>query len=144
MWKNNWPFQQAHEHVKKLRPVCSPNTGFIAQLLRWYKRLQQPGKNTRLYEIVQHSSVNDPNFLIPKFVESYTSLSSDTAYIFHTPANAWLWIGAQCPGFWLEAAKHAIKLLQTYEKLNAEFVTVQQGEEPDSFWSDIKTYKPTL
>jgi protein-tyrosine phosphatase len=35
MWHHNWPFQQAHEYVKKHRPVCSPNTGFIAQLLRY-------------------------------------------------------------------------------------------------------------
>ncbi len=90
MWKNQMHFQMAHEFVKKLRTVASPNSGifkaapnrqgFIAQLLRWWKRTQKPKENTRLYEMVTHSS-NEPSYVVPKFIEKWIGNSNSTCCI---------------------------------------------------------------
>jgi len=36
---NKWTFREAYEHVKKRRPIVSPNAGFLRQLLEFEKQL---------------------------------------------------------------------------------------------------------
>jgi protein-tyrosine phosphatase len=87
MNSNGWPFQQAHEYVKKIRFTASPNAGFIGQLLEWHKakRLHleahrvadnkestkrerkeaRQGLSPPLYRIAPQSHY-DPFYLVPK------------------------------------------------------------------------------
>jgi hypothetical protein len=45
---------------------------------------------------------------------------------------------------WVDAGERVIEQLHKYEKHPNAFVTIQQGEEPEIFWADFKSYKATL
>jgi hypothetical protein len=54
MWKNRSPFDKTLDEVKNRRPVTSPNSGFIVQLIQWEKMLANPS-----YHLYRISALND-------------------------------------------------------------------------------------
>ncbi|CAN0413580.1 unnamed protein product, partial [Discosporangium mesarthrocarpum] len=42
-------YEEGYNRVRKRRPICNPNSGFICCLLEWQKRRQQPPPNPFLY-----------------------------------------------------------------------------------------------
>ena len=62
MWKKQLSFEAASELVRKGRPICSPNAGFICQLLAFGKRLSGIEQN-ELLQFRPHTSDSSLNVL---------------------------------------------------------------------------------
>jgi protein-tyrosine phosphatase len=42
MWAQNMTYQDAYEYVRQRRGICSPNPGFIGQLMLWRQIITEP------------------------------------------------------------------------------------------------------
>lgn len=141
MWLHRWNFEKAFEFLKERRSVCSPNAGFITQLMLWWKRTQEPlVKKYRVYKVGPHSS--DRTLLVAKLEtmngasRSKASLDSKTCFVLHSAENLILWEGKSCPNENVQVGKKFIRQLQKYEKASPNVIECKEGNEP-SFFSDI-------
>lgn len=139
MWANGWPFQHTHEYVKSIRASCSPNSGFITQLIRWWKRLHEPKRVTRLYRIASQSAY-ETSYLVPKHVEavSFTSLDPRNCFVLHSMERLFLWKGSRSEERSVSAARKSIDQLRRYERSEHQVaVEVREGEETAEFWEQL-------
>jgi len=51
MFAHNIPYNEAYEYVKMCRGICSPNAGFMAQLMWWWQFLKEPHTTVRIVNI---------------------------------------------------------------------------------------------
>ena len=68
MWKEGLPFREAFESVKNKHAVCSPNAGFISQLIRFEKRLNikvEADFLSELFLISKHNAKDQELILRP-------------------------------------------------------------------------------
>lgn len=57
MWRFEMSFDSAHETIRKVRPICNPNTGFICQLLVLGKRLGLGSPNRNSLTVVDRPAL---------------------------------------------------------------------------------------
>jgi len=137
MWKTSKTFNDTHEDVKRIRPVSSPNPGFMTQLMNWWKKRNSPVTATRLYAVGHHSDLDSTIIFKDKPVSS-TSLYSSGVFILEGPEIFYIWIGNN---HLVECATEAVNIceqIKRFEPLSPmDTTTIQEGCEPESFWKDI-------
>mmetsp|Transcript_94242 Transcript_94242/g.162983 ORF Transcript_94242/g.162983 Transcript_94242/m.162983 type:complete len:725 (-) Transcript_94242:394-2568(-) len=164
MWKHMWKYDQTYDFVKERRPVCSPNTGFIASLLTLQQHLLNQQQAT-LYRLAPY----DPEFPIPFVLRDEGScafhcngpdkrrgpaadpraevaaLDPRTCYLLVSPKSIFIWKGALCPERWVEELHTQYPRVTTYcfgDRVGGcggsqplSPETIHQGEEPEQFWT---------
>jgi len=154
MWRYAIPFETAHERIRRVRPICNPNTGFTCQLLVLGKRLglgggnpQAPSSDVAKVHRVGPYHPNEPFLLLlPPDLHWSTSPSFDPrfGYVVQRGLEAVLWIGSQVAD--VEATQSAVRehlsYLLTFERLEVRLSIVQDGLEPPQFWQHCGLSEP--
>jgi hypothetical protein len=129
MWKYRTPFDVTLDEVKNRRPVTSPNSGFIVQLIQWEKMLANPS-----YYLYRMSALNDMydehGELMAKLC-SGSSLDSRTCFVLHAhPMNRiFIWIGNNLIIDALQTEAHKFAgLVQKYFSPNTEIVVLTEEQ----------------
>lgn len=145
MWKEHISFEVAHERLRKVRPICNPNTGFTCQLLLLGKRLGIGSANPTTSQFsdklrVFRVSTRDPreSFLLMLPVPSWShwiGMDPRFAWVVQHGATMVVWLGAQCD----EEASRAIaeqncRWAEKFERCEYSLSYVQDGFEPLQFW----------
>mmetsp|Transcript_35165 Transcript_35165/g.90359 ORF Transcript_35165/g.90359 Transcript_35165/m.90359 type:complete len:413 (-) Transcript_35165:340-1578(-) len=146
MWSLHLPFEAAHERLRKVRPICNPNTGFTCQLLMLGKRFGVSGAGNRpalpsdkasFFRVAPHHPKEPFLLLVP-------GESPQTGQMFD-PRFGWvaqrgtelvLWLGAQVPDQDAvhDAVKNHARWAHVFEKRQCDITVVHQGAEPPAFW----------
>ena len=145
IWKERNTFRSLNEDVKLKRPVCSPNAGFIVQLMRWENLiLHHHFKETLLFRI---SPLNDHygkehKQIGPLFCES-DKLDSRTCFILYDSNKIFIWIGSKMKEGFEERAKQFIASFQSVNdvKIEKEIEIINEDLETEEFLHSIKTIK---
>eukprot|EP00007_Cunea_sp_BSH-02190019_P002301 CAMPEP_0174231090 /NCGR_PEP_ID=MMETSP0417-20130205/1706_1 /TAXON_ID=242541 /ORGANISM="Mayorella sp, Strain BSH-02190019" /LENGTH=1041 /DNA_ID=CAMNT_0015308911 /DNA_START=106 /DNA_END=3227 /DNA_ORIENTATION=- len=139
MWRNHAGYVEVSDHVKKRRDVCSPNAGFMYQLLEWWSHVSKPleERDELLYRVSPHRDV-DPNTICLRTCDETYDLDPRFPFILSTPACIYLWIRPEChPRLQLEAWLY-VHRLQTYEGAADICVPVRPGAETATFWESLR------
>lgn len=134
MWRDRTDYNTTHLAVKAKRGVSNPNTGFMWQLVAWWKRLTKVDTKPKLYRIIPHCK-QTPNFVVMKLVDNYkpTSLDPRGAFLFHLPDVLYLWVGKDCKPVLEDRALIWADRLSRFEGA-PQYTRISQGEEPLAFW----------
>ncbi|XP_059666200.1 protein-tyrosine-phosphatase MKP1 [Cornus florida] len=149
MWREGQSFDDAFRYVKAARGIADPNMGFACQLLQCQKRVHafplSPSSLLRMYRIAPHSSY-DPLHLVPKMLNdpSPSGLDSRGAFIIHIPSAIYVWIGKKCEAIMERDARGAVCQIVKYERLQAQIVMIEEGEEPPCFWDAFSNLLPLM
>lgn len=95
MWRTRQTYNTTLEDVKSKRPVCSPNAGFIVQLLQWEKMLREP--QTYLFRAAPlNDRYAEHRQVVPKLCNSDV-LDSRTSFMVYSPDmhTVFLWDGSE-------------------------------------------------
>lgn len=148
MWKYSIPFETAHERIRRVRPICNPNTGFTCQLLVLGKRLgvggggnpQAPTSDRPTLFRVGPYHPNEPFLLLlptecPQWPHAPT-LDPRFGWVVQRGLEAVLWLGADvCDAEATQAAaRQHVAWQLSFERLEMRFTVVQDGQEPLQFW----------
>jgi len=152
MWRFKLSFEQAHDRVRKVRPICNPNTGFTCQLLLHAKKLGLVGANGQvappyerppaIYRVTPYHPKEPFLFLQP------TESSASSPWPLFDPRFGWvaargaklvLWLGSQVPDkeAVLAAVSQHARWLQTFERCSCSIVVVNEGAETVELWQAI-------
>ena len=141
MWAQQLSYSQAFQLVKQRRGVCSPNSGFICQLLELETTLKQPPKQLRLFRIAPHSQHESRMALKPCWTPDSRTFMPPDPQCFHSKAclvlqtslNLYIWQGSNC--ILSESTIDAlVNRLVRYEKLTQlDLVKISQHQEPEEF-----------
>lgn len=66
MWKESFSFQEAFQFVKQRRSICSPNSGFMTQLMQWETKLKAVLLSPSLMVVSPHSD-RDRSLVVKPF-----------------------------------------------------------------------------
>ncbi|KAJ0399258.1 hypothetical protein ATCC90586_010094 [Pythium insidiosum] len=161
MWFKRIDVNKALELVRQARPVVDPNAGFIFQLTEWDHlrptrrlKLQQPvcfridvpdgmngnGNGARPAEkpliVGPLTTLSENDFLHPSAeMNSSCFVVSSADYVF-------VWCGANANAIHVEAAQHAVALLQQFESFPEPCEVISSGQERASFWSVVGALQP--
>jgi hypothetical protein len=134
MWKTKSTFNTIMNEVKSKRPVCSPNAGFIVQLLKWEKMLTKPD----LAYLFRISPLNDMYYehkqLVSKICNS-NELNSRTCFILCSfqLSKLFIWIGSKSTEETLKSAENFSGLYNKYftnDKYTIEYIKEGNEESP--------------
>ena len=151
MVHKNMAFKDAFDMVKEIRPVASPNAGFIAQLMEWERQLKETPTHTQLYRIAPHSKI-DPALVIKLCYEDdgktpvrATPMELDARGLFmvHDYKNKklLLWMGPRCSAsdaYKTSAQKFSswlLKLMPAFSK--CELVDTKKDKKMVDFWAAL-------
>lgn len=161
MWFKQIGMYKALDMVRQARPAVDPNVGFVFQLTEWeHSRLD--GKLKLQLPVVFRIDVSGGNSGTgnsaravekPLIVGPLTSISevvlarptqevAASCYVMASSDNLYLWRGSAASDVLVEAAQHAIALLQTYEAVPPEYAVVASGQEPPAFWCMLEAQQP--
>lgn len=141
MWRFAITFEQAHEQIQKVRPICNPNTGFTCQLLVLAKKLgiggtsqaSTPSDKASVFRIAPHHA-NEPFLVLTP--ADWPSFDPRFAWVVQRGTSWVLWMGSQVVDE--QAARAAvqqqIRWVLEFEKQQVCLSEVQDGHEPPHFW----------
>jgi predicted protein tyrosine phosphatase len=146
MWRYSIPFETAHERIRRVRPICNPNTGFTCQLLVLGKKLgvggggaqAPPSDRAIVYRVAPYHPHEPFLLLVPADWQWPSNPNFDPRFgwVVQRGLEAVLWIGAQvtdAEGV-VSAVKQHFFLQQKFERLETRLTIVQDGLEPFEFW----------
>lgn len=145
MWTQQISFETAHERLRKVRPICNPNTGFTCQLLMLGKRLgigaggkpPPPPDKLTLFRVSPHHQKEPFLLFVPaELQQSAPALDPRFGWVLQRGKELVLWLGAQVPNE--DAVQQAVhqhaRWWDKFEKRQCDVTVVQQGAEPLHFW----------
>jgi len=147
MWRYSIRFEQAHDRIRRVRPICNPNTGFTCQLLVLGKHLGLTGNGTQtppsdsvaVFRVAPYHPMEPFLQLCPALGAHWSSSPSFDprfGWMVQRGLDAMLWIGAQVID--VEATHSAVKQhlawLQSFERIDVRLSVVQDGLETPQFW----------
>mmetsp|Transcript_76048 Transcript_76048/g.211346 ORF Transcript_76048/g.211346 Transcript_76048/m.211346 type:complete len:769 (-) Transcript_76048:21-2327(-) len=156
MWRFSISFETAHERVRKVRPICNPNTGFTCQLLLLGKKLGLSGQRAQATPVADRISIyrvgphnpKEPFLLLLPF-----DISDPTVRPLFDPRFGWvvsrgeqlvLWLGSQVPD--REATKAAVaqhaRWLEKFERCQCTLVVCSEGAEAPELWHALGVQAP--
>jgi len=148
MWKFDLSFDAAHERIRKVRPICNPNTGFTCQLLLLGKRLnagklspeEAPPSTPSLLRIAPYHP-KEP-FLIAAPTEMAASgpiLDPRFGYVIQQGSSLVLWMGSKIPERKPVSAAVAqyAKWLEMFEHNICSVQVVEEGSESADLWQAL-------
>jgi protein-tyrosine phosphatase len=141
MWVNHIQFEQAHQMVRDVRPICNPNTGFTCCLLQLAKKLGVHGPQVAatMHERLEVFRVGpyhprEPFIMLLPVTDWKSSPKLDPrfGYYFQKSNQAWGWIGSQCGDVTKtkQAQQQQVGWLQRFENFGCSFQLVHEGHEP--------------
>ena len=135
MWKEKITYMAIENKVKSIRKICSPNPGFIMQLILWQKRLFEPVTQPLVFQITSQSSYQ-PGFMVPFMLMKplKSNFTDETVFIVQTKDTLYIWVGSNSHKIDLESAHKNVKLFQKYLNAPKTVIEVEQGKEESSFW----------
>lgn len=139
MWKEKLTFNAALEDVKEKRAVCSPNAGFIVQLLQWENIILQTRPETYMYRI---SPLNDRYHehkqVAPQLCASRTLDSRTCFIVHHSDGQVYIWIGSKASQNIIDEANKFAVLLKTYlENVKDNIEVIKEGEVNEKFMDAV-------
>jgi predicted protein tyrosine phosphatase len=147
MWRYSIPFETAHERLRRVRPICNPNTGFTCQLLVLGKRLglggqgnaqAPPSDRSVVFRVAPYHPMEPFLLLMPTdwHWPNCPNFDPRFGWVVQRGLDAVLWIGAQVAD--AEATTSAVRQhyswLQCFERIETRLTIVQDGLEPLQFW----------
>ena len=147
-------FNDAFELVKLKRGVASPNIGFIAQLIIFQKRLRnilEPDYFPLIFCAGSHQ-VEVPKKIVVRHLSEvkfygrntnkYICLDPRSIFILISPKLNYIWIGKNCHKSYKNLYQLKIneyyKILVEKEKINENYLIIEQEKEPEEFWEIFK------
>jgi len=137
MWQQGLTFEVAYQNLRKVRPICNPNTGFICQLLLLGRRLGIAGcgqaadpERTLLFRVAPHHSKEPFLILVPsEWPRSWPFFDSRFGWVVQRGSKLLLWLGSQVPD--AEAAQVAVqqhvRWIEVFEQLSVDLVVLREG-----------------
>lgn len=122
MWREGLPFESARIRARKMRPIISPNSGFIARLIDWGKFLSSP-PNSVLYAYTRYNKRCPLPFVFRRVIGSASTTNLiDTAscYVALERANAsepyavTFFSGAECDEVMADDARELMETLMPF------------------------------
>eukprot|EP00293_Proteomonas_sulcata_P013510 CAMPEP_0184306422 /NCGR_PEP_ID=MMETSP1049-20130417/15422_1 /TAXON_ID=77928 /ORGANISM="Proteomonas sulcata, Strain CCMP704" /LENGTH=335 /DNA_ID=CAMNT_0026618677 /DNA_START=41 /DNA_END=1048 /DNA_ORIENTATION=+ len=157
MMDKNLSYDEGFNYLKARRGICNPNAGFCSQLVKWGRRVLDNFTNRgtvvnstdyqpRVFRIDYYYPVKKAAGMAPisEDVSRGVLFSSESAYIFETQQQFFVWIGSGSLGDHEECANVAIKDLQKFEGAPADVKFVKQGQEPAIFLQQLKELNCTV
>lgn len=131
MWKKKLPHNVVLESVKAKREVCSPNAGFIVQLIEWEKMIKD--NPVVLFRL---APVNDRyaefGEVYPKVCNS-KNIDTRTCFVLYggkVKDILYIWIGEKSPESIHQTAEDFVKILKNYHaNSSTPVVIVKEGED---------------
>jgi len=154
MWRGTLSFEVAHERIRKVRPICNPNTGFTFQLLLLGRKLGGPGSTAsaapspssgapdrpQLFRVTPHHP-REP-FLLLMPVEkpaAWPVFDPRFGWVVQSGTQLLLWIGSQVPD--ADAVKAAVfqhaKRLEAFEHCKCTLTVTWEGEDCPQLWQAL-------
>jgi len=150
MWRGTLSFEAAHERIRKVRPICNPNTGFTFQLLLLGRKLGGPGSASaqpspssgapdmpQLFRVAPHHP-REP-FLLLMQVEktaAWPVFDPRFGWVVQSGTQLHLWIGSQVPD--ADAVKAAVsqhaQRLEAFENCRCTVNVTWEGEDCPQLW----------
>lgn len=128
-------YEDAFAKVQASRAICNPNTGFICQLLDFYRRLNDPLDKPRAFRVARHSSNSDSSYCARSVTPGNGPLKPDECVIIHTATRVFLWRGPEVDDETFAAGEAHVRRIQDKEAAPRSCEIVEPGEEPVAFWS---------
>jgi len=146
MWRQGLSFEAAHEKLRRSRPICNPNTGFICQLLMLGKRLGVSGRGAQagaaapgavdkpqLFRVGPHHAREPFLLLAPsEWPRSWPHLDPRFGWVVQHGSQLFLWLGSRVPDpepVQAAVRQHA-KLVAAFERRSVSVTVAPEGEEP--------------
>lgn len=135
--KQGLTYEDAFATVQAARGICNPNTGFICQLLEFYRRLNEPMDKPRAFRIARHSNFPDSSYCARSVSPGTGPLKQDECVIIHTPTRVFLWRGSSVDDGTFAAAELHVERIKLNEGApqTCETLIAGEGNEPAAFWN---------
>jgi len=146
MWRFNLSFEAAHEKLRKVRPICNPNTGFTFQLLLLGKKLSssvslsghpaaplQPPDRPLLFRVAPYHPREPFLLLVPvEWSSPWPSIDPRFGWVVQRGLQLVCWIGSQVLGAGpvREAVLEHSRRLEAFERCKCNVKVIMEGEEP--------------
>eukprot|EP01054_Gregarina_sp_Poly1_P004661 Gregarina_sp_Poly_1__4660@NODE_248_length_10720_cov_80_438937_g214_i1_p1_GENE_NODE_248_length_10720_cov_80_438937_g214_i1NODE_248_length_10720_cov_80_438937_g214_i1_p1_ORF_typecomplete_len1276_score198_18DSPc/PF00782_20/2_6e28CDKN3/PF05706_12/5_7e05Y_phosphatase/PF00102_27/0_00039Gelsolin/PF00626_22/3_3e02Gelsolin/PF00626_22/0_32Gelsolin/PF00626_22/1_4e03Init_tRNA_PT/PF04179_12/0_02Y_phosphatase2/PF03162_13/0_076_NODE_248_length_10720_cov_80_438937_g214_i11553982 len=154
-------FQSALDHVRSVREMCNPNTGFTFTLLKLGKRLHaaetgQPGIGDKKLSRVALHHLAAPFIVVlgvslwepthQSWMPGGRALALDPRfyYVLRDQTTIYIWKGGAVPKHMEKLMRSAINRhiedIKKYERISSdscEIVNCVQDEEPNTFWGSL-------
>jgi len=136
MYKEKCSYQIAFDKIYNIRPICTPNAGFIISLKKWQSHLSDnPLSEPRLY-LIEPNESNESNEINSNFNIKQQQLfdsKSNNCYILHTNDKQYIWIGNENTEGQIKLAMKLTTQLTKYENAPKEKEIIYQSKETESF-----------
>eukprot|EP00996_Jenningsia_fusiforme_P004145 NODE_494_length_2181_cov_30.641651_g454_i0.p1 GENE.NODE_494_length_2181_cov_30.641651_g454_i0~~NODE_494_length_2181_cov_30.641651_g454_i0.p1 ORF type:complete len:667 (+),score=89.84 NODE_494_length_2181_cov_30.641651_g454_i0:98-2098(+) len=127
MWRDGIGYEEGYQKVRRIRGICSPNSGFIASLLRWQKHLANPPP-LQLFRFTPFTE----RYPLPFVLREEGSVSADSrvlgghcqpppvaidqraAYALFATGSVFIWKGSQCLDAAYEQACEILPVVQEF------------------------------
>eukprot|EP01135_Chromosphaera_perkinsii_P000306 Nk52_evm75s62 gene=Nk52_evmTU75s62 len=135
MWLKNMTFEESFEYLKKCRPICNPNYGFICQLAEWDNQCKNPvhsvfvveryteGDNRLLVARKKRCEYHEIGPLFDKFQGDY--------FIVRTPTDIYAWEKEGARQNYIVVGENAVqnlkKTCRTYQGFKVNFLRGGEG-----------------
>mmetsp|Transcript_89717 Transcript_89717/g.159448 ORF Transcript_89717/g.159448 Transcript_89717/m.159448 type:complete len:798 (+) Transcript_89717:111-2504(+) len=150
MWRLNLSFEQAHERIRQVRPICNPNTGFTCQLLQLAKRLGTSGQaapitdRASLYRVAPYHQKEPFLLLVPSEHQTgRPKFDPRFGWVAQMGLQLVLWMGSQVPD--ADAVREAVdehrRRLEFFERCQCSLTVVKEGEEAP-LWQVLGEFPP--
>jgi len=133
--KHGLTYDDAFAKVQTARAICNPNTGFICQLLDFYRRLHEPLEKTRGFRVARHSNFPDSPYCARSVGPGAGPLKREECVILHTASRVLLWRGQAADDETMQSARQHVARIQESEGAPHQCDTITAGQETSSFWS---------
>lgn len=159
MWRFKMPFDQAHECLRKVRPICNPNTAFTCQLLVLGKKLgaaggagasplsaASPTARPLVFRVAPHHPKEPLLLLMAVDVSAVAArhqhqplLDPRFGWVVQRGAEWLLWLGARIPdeGAVRDAVQQHAQWLLSFEGLRYAVTPLREAAEPPDFWEAL-------
>lgn len=137
MWRQGLSFEVAFQNLRKVRPICNPNTGFTCQLLLLSRRLGIAGcgqavgmEKTLLFRVAPHNSKEPFLILMPvQWPRSWPFFDSRFGWVVQRGSKLLLWLGSQVPDpdAVQAAVQQHVRLTEVFEQLSVDLTVLQEG-----------------
>jgi protein-tyrosine phosphatase len=153
MWRFNISFETAHDRVRKVRPICNPNTGFTCQLLVLGKKLgtssQAAAATDKTAVLLFRIGLRHPKepalLLLPTEMPSTWPLFDPRfAWVMQQDSQVILWLGSKMAADETQvraAAIQHIRWLEMFERRVCTLVVGCEGSEPPELWQALGLYQ---
>jgi protein-tyrosine phosphatase len=145
MWSFQLPFKEAHDRIRRVRPICNPNPGFTYHLLELGNRLGNGGRHSsakaRVFRVRPHHPKNPFLLLVPVEKPSKPPLFDPRfGWVVQSSQKIVVWLGSQVPD--AEAVENFVRqhvrMMESFEKCKFTVTVMQEGKETSLLWQMLE------